>query len=63
MAKPSNINIAPGGGGGRGSLGSPKSRATLAVSENKKAIAEATRKAKNAAIKKQATATLKKLGK
>jgi hypothetical protein len=44
------------GGGSRGaSLGSPQSRARLAVSENKKALDAAARKAKNDAIKKTVT--------
>jgi hypothetical protein len=45
-----------GAGPGRGtSLGSPQSRARLAVSENKKALDAAARKAKNDAIKKTVT--------
>jgi len=43
------------GGGGMGSLGSPASRAALAVAKNKKMLAEKTLKDKNTAIKKKVT--------
>lgn len=57
MARPNNINMAPGGGGGssRITLGSPESRARLAVARNKATLAEKKRAAKNTAIKKIVT--------
>ena len=57
MAISNRIEGLAGGsrGGSNNVLGSPKSRAQLAVSQNKKALAEAERKAKNKSIKDKVT--------